>query len=118
MDININLHADLIEGFEKELRRGSLVLVVLSLLQKPTHGYDLLSQIEASNINMDTDTLYPLLRRLESKALLESQWETSSSRPRKIYKLTELGVDHLKKMKTIWEQYGKNIERVIDHDKE
>lgn len=118
MDIKINTTSDLIEGFEKELRRGSLVLIVLSLLRKPTHGYDLLTQIETAKIDMDTDTLYPLLRRLESQALLESQWETSTARPRKIYKLTTKGLEHMKAMKIMWEQYGKNIERIIDHDQE
>jgi hypothetical protein len=33
-----HLKTELIEGFERELRRGSLVLVVLSVLVEPTHG--------------------------------------------------------------------------------
>jgi PadR family transcriptional regulator, regulatory protein PadR len=107
---------ELTEGFERELRRGSLVLIVLSLLTKPTHGYDLLTRIEKAKINMDTDTLYPLLRRLESQGLLEAKWDVSNTRPRKIYGLTNLGLSQLKTMKEIWQQYGKNIERIIDHD--
>jgi PadR family transcriptional regulator, regulatory protein PadR len=106
----------LLEGFEKELRRGSLVLVVLSLLVKPTHGYDLLTRIEQAKIDMDTDTLYPLLRRLESQGLLEGQWDLSTNRPRKIYGVTKTGLSLLASMKKIWLQYGKNIERIIDHE--
>jgi PadR family transcriptional regulator PadR len=112
----ITLKPELIEGFERELRRGSLVLVVLSLLKKPTHGYDLLSKIEKAKIDMDTDTLYPLLRRLESQNLLISRWELTNPRPRKIYELTEMGQQLLVTMKKIWFQYGKNIERIFDHD--
>lgn len=111
-----NLKTELIEGFERELRRGSLVLVVLSLLIKPTHGYELLTRIERAKIEMDTDTLYPLLRRLENQNLLKGEWDVSSTRPRKVYTLTPLGVTLLSAMKKIWQQYGKNIERIIDHD--
>lgn len=107
---------DLIGGFERELRRGSLVLVVLILLQKPTHGYELLTRIEKNKVQMDTDTLYPLLRRLEGQGLLVGEWETSTARPRKIYVLTTLGKEALEEMKRVWEQYGKTIERIVDHD--
>jgi PadR family transcriptional regulator, regulatory protein PadR len=116
MSKEIHLNPELIEGFEKELRRGSLVLVVLSMLVKPTHGYELLTLIEKAKINMDTDTLYPLLRRLEGQGLLEAIWDVSSNRPRKIYGLTPMGSSLLEAMKKIWQQYGKNIERIIDHD--
>jgi PadR family transcriptional regulator, regulatory protein PadR len=116
MNKDIHLNPEFIEGFEKELRRGSLVLVVLSMLIKPTHGYELLTLIEKAKINMDTDTLYPLLRRLESQGLLEGKWDVTSNRPRKVYGLTPMGSSLLEAMKKIWQQYGKNIERIIDHD--
>jgi PadR family transcriptional regulator, regulatory protein PadR len=113
---NVEINPDLIESFEKELRRGSLVLVVLSLLKKPTHGYELLTRVEAAKIDMDTDTLYPLLRRLEAQSVLSSEWELNHTRPRKIYQLTPLGQKLLIEMRKIWFQYGKNIERITDHD--
>jgi DNA-binding PadR family transcriptional regulator len=65
---------------------------------------------------MDTDTLYPLLRRLESQGLLEGKWDVTSNRPRKVYGLTPMGLSLLAQMKKIWQQYGKSIERIIDHD--
>lgn len=116
MKVSMQLNPELIESFEKELRRGSLVLIVLSLLKKPTHGYGLLTRIERAKIVMDTDTLYPLLRRLESQEVLSSEWELHHTRPRKIYRLTPMGEQLLLEMQKIWAQYGKNIERIIDHD--
>ncbi len=107
---------ELLDGFERELRRGSLVLVVLSMLTPPTHGYELLTRIEKTKINLDTDTLYPLLRRLETQGLLSSRWEMVSPRPRKIYELTTMGKKVLGEMKKIWQQYGKTIEGIINHD--
>jgi DNA-binding PadR family transcriptional regulator len=77
---------------------------------------DDVSKIEKAKIDMDTDTLYPLLRRLESQNLLISRWELTNPRPRKIYELTEMGQQLLVTMKKIWFQYGKNIERIFDHD--
>jgi DNA-binding PadR family transcriptional regulator len=107
---------ELLDGFEKELRRGSLVLIVLTMLKDSTHGYELLTRIEKTKINMDTDTLYPLLRRLESQGLLVSNWEMVNPRPRKIYELTSLGKKVLNEMKKTWQQYGKNIEGIINDD--
>jgi PadR family transcriptional regulator, regulatory protein PadR len=104
---------DYLDNFEKELRRGSLVLVVLILLEKPTHGYDLLIQIEAVQIAMDTDTLYPLLRRLEAQELLLSNWDHSTSRPRKVYTLTKKGKDLSEKMKATFMNYQEKIKGII-----
>lgn len=105
-----------LDSFEKEIRRGSLVLIVLILLKKPTHGYELLTRIEKATINMDSDTLYPLLRRLEAQGLLSSRWEMENPRPRKIYELTSLGKKTVTEMKKVWKDYGTTIERMIDHD--
>ena len=110
------LKFELLEGFEKELRRGSLVLIVLTMLKDSAHGYELLTRIEKTNITMDTDTIYPLLRRLESQGLLSSRWEMVDPRPRKIYELTSLGKKVLSEMKKIWQKYGKTIEGMINND--
>ena len=105
-----------LDNFERELRRGSLVLVVLSLLGKPTHGYDLLLRIEAHHVSMDTDTLYPLLRRLEAQEILTSYWDHQTARPRKIYQLTERGKTLAKAMQTTFEKYHHTIKEIIHHD--
>ena len=74
-----------------ELRRGTIVLAILSQLTTPRYGYGLLQQLEFAKIPIDAGTLYPLLRRLEKQGVLESQWETSESRPRKYYQLSVEG---------------------------
>jgi PadR family transcriptional regulator, regulatory protein PadR len=112
----MNSPTDLLSAFEKESRRGSLTLIVLSLLQEPTHGYELLTRIEQKEIDMDTDTLYPLLRRLEDQALLIGQWDTTSTRPRKIYALTEKGKEILITMKEKWHIFYSKIERILNDE--
>ena len=111
-----NENIEYLDNFERELRRGSLVLVVLALLEKPTHGYELLLRIEANHVSMDTDTLYPLLRRLENQEILSSSWDHSTSRPRKIYQLTQRGRTLAKAMQKTFEAYHQTIKEIIQHD--
>ncbi len=51
---------------------------------------------------IDQGTLYPLLRRLETQGLLQSQWNTSGSRPRRYYAITPAGVTVLDALKQDW----------------
>ena len=75
----------------QELRRGTVVLACLLALRTPDYGYALLHRLEAAGIPSDANTIYPLLRRLEERGLLASEWDTQESRPRKFYRTTETG---------------------------
>jgi len=81
----------LLEGHLQELRRGTVVLACLRLLRKPGYGYGLLEELTRRGFSTDTNTLYPLLRRLEKQGLLESRWNTDESRPRKFYSTSPAG---------------------------
>ena len=67
---------ELLLNFILELRRGTLVLSVLSRMAEPKYGYALVQSLEKEGMRIDANTLYPLLRRLEKQGLLESVWET------------------------------------------
>lgn len=69
----------------QELRRGTVVLAALLALRTPDYGYALLDHLHAAGLDIEANTLYPLLRRLESQGLLTSEWNTEESRPRKFY---------------------------------
>ena len=75
----------------QELRRGTAVLACLLMLHSPQYGYALLEQLAAAGIPVEGNTLYPLLRRLESQGLLVSEWNTDESRPRKFYRTSPAG---------------------------
>ena len=66
----------MLTNLELELRRGTLVLSVLSQLAQPRYGYSLVQGLESKRVSIDPNTLYPLLRRLEKQGLLYSEWET------------------------------------------
>lgn len=74
-----------------ELRRGVLVLAVLSRLQVPQYGYSLKQALAEGGMPVEEGTLYPLLRRLEAQGLLASEWNTEYAPPRRYYRLAAEG---------------------------
>jgi DNA-binding PadR family transcriptional regulator len=75
-----------------ELRRGVLMLAVLSQLQDEQYGYSLKQSLDEQGLEINEGTLYPLLRRLESQGLLESDWQVvDDARPRRYYKMSQEG---------------------------
>ncbi|GAA1464692.1 PadR family transcriptional regulator [Microbacterium thalassium] len=80
------------ETHMQELRRGTVVLACLRLLETPGYGYGLLEDLQARGFDTDANTLYPLLRRLEKQGHLTSEWNTDEARPRKFYRTSAAGV--------------------------
>lgn len=109
-------HDELINSLIIELKRGTLVLSVLSQLKNPEYGYSLVQKLEGKNTLIEPGTLYPLLRRLERQGLLTSQWDTSESRPRKFYVLSEAGKTVLESMKKEWRTLSSQLEVLLKED--
>ena len=78
-------------SYRMEMRRGTIVLAVMCLLDEPKYGYSLADELAGKGLPVDTNTLYPLLRRLSSQGILADTWELHDSKPRKYYVLTEEG---------------------------
>lgn len=81
----------MIQSQTQELRRGTVVLACLALLERPQYGYALLETLNNAGITVEGNTLYPLMRRLEKQGLLVSEWDTGESRPRKFYQVSDEG---------------------------
>jgi DNA-binding PadR family transcriptional regulator len=96
-----------------ELRRGTLTLCVLSQLKSPQYGYSLLQILKDQKIEIEANTLYPLLRRLETQGLLSSIWDTTESRPRKFYQLNEKGENLYMLLLTEWKENTMHISHLI-----
>lgn len=107
---------ELINSLTIELRRGTLILTVLSQLNKPEYGYSLVQKLEEKNVNIEAGTLYPLLRRLEKQNLLQSEWDTSESRPRKFYKISEDGKVVYETLKNEWKTISKRLNNLLMED--
>ena len=80
-----------LENVVLELRRGVIVLAVLSQLSSEQYGYSLLKLLSDQGLEVDQGTLYPLLRRLEAHGLLESVWKLEEARPRRYYIISAEG---------------------------
>src|ERR1700679_2735503 len=74
-----------------DLRRGVLVLTVLSQLRTAQYGYSLRQALAQRGMPIEEGTLYPLLRRLEEQGLLASDWRISDGPPRRYYTLNPNG---------------------------
>ena len=85
-----------------ELRRGVVVLGVLSQMDSPHYGYSLVQRLVGQGLEIEEGTLYPLLRRLEKQGLLISEWDTNESRPRKYYRISPEGSEILDTLKAEW----------------
>jgi len=107
---------ELIGSLLIELKRGTLVLSVLSQLINPEYGYSLVQKMEVKGTTIDAGTLYPLLRRLEKQELLLSQWNTSEPRPRKFYVLSDYGKEVYIRLKSEWKCLSNQLNILMECD--
>jgi PadR family transcriptional regulator PadR len=104
------------EGYLKltqELRRGILVLAALSQLQEEKYGYALINNLAEKGLEIEQGTLYPLLRRLESQGLLNSEWNVEGSRPRRYYVISPDGITVLQELADEWRELTSVMERLL-----
>lgn len=91
-----------IENLILEMRRGAIVLAVLSQLKEEQYGYSLMKTLSDKDLPIDQGTLYPLLRRLEEQGLLASDWRLEGTRPRRYYRISAEGIKVLERLQTEW----------------
>jgi len=109
---------ELLNNLIMELRRGAVILGVLSQLPESQYGYSLVQILEAKGFPVEPGTLYPLLRRLEKQGLLESSWDTSESRPRKYYRHSAKGKVIYEELCEEWQNLNKIMSVLIEDRKE
>ncbi len=107
---------EMLANLIQELRRGTLILSVLSQLQEPRYGYALVEQLEQKGVPIDPNTLYPLLRRLEKQGMLCSEWEMGESKPRKYYRRTVLGDAIYRELKVQWKRISEGMEALLKEE--
>ena len=109
-------------ALDRELKRGSAELLILSLLDaRPRHGYDLSKLIHARSggqLTFHIDSLYPLLYRLEERDWIAGAWvEKSGERRRRFYKLTPQGRRVLAQQKKTWAAFVEAVRLVTGDDR-
>lgn len=90
--------------------RGNLEEIILTMLKKQNlHGYAVIAQIRKKyGVYFGPSTIYPLLGSFESEGKIKSAWDMNGARPRKVYTLTDNGLQAIN-------EYAFNL-KVIVHD--
>lgn len=104
-------------AINKELMKGSTVILILSLLErKEMYGYEMTKEIEQSSGGVFTfkeGTLYPILHTLEVELMVEAYWNEEGGRKRKYYRITEQGKKQLADKKREWSLFRNTVDHVI-----
>ena len=108
-------------ALERELKKGSAELLILSLLDaRPRHGYDLSKLIEARSrgeLTFHVDSLYPLLYRLEERGWIKGRWvEKAGERRRRFYTVTPDGRRVLAQQRKTWATFVEAVRRVTEDE--
>ncbi len=107
-----------IDNLLLEMRRGVIVLAVLSQCGEEQYGYSLMKGLSDKGLEIDQGTLYPLLRRLETQGLLSSSWRLEDARPRRYYVISSEGQKVLPRLVAEWESMVQMMNRMLDTNKE
>jgi PadR family transcriptional regulator PadR len=107
---------DLFENLRLELRRGSLVLAVLATLRSERYGYTLRKALSESGLEVDENTLYPLLRRLETQGLLTSEWREENKRNKRFYRLAPEGERMLVRLLAEWQTIHAAVNAICERN--
>jgi DNA-binding PadR family transcriptional regulator len=91
--------------------------LILHLIERqPDHGYGLMQRIDAlcgDLVAVNTNKIYPMLRRLEERGFVTATWEHPTKRSRRVYAITEQGVERLKRIKHLMLPYLDSIAGAI-----
>lgn len=104
---------EVFENLRLELRRGVLVLAVLSELRHERYGYSLRTMLGDAGLPLEEGTLYPLLRRLEDQGLLLSEWREEDNRKKRFYRLSPGGRTVLKQLTTEWQTLNASLANML-----
>ena len=104
-------------ALDRELKRGSAELLILSLLDaQPRHGYELGKLItlrSRGQLTFHIDSLYPLLYRLEKRGWILGRWvEQAGQRRRRFYRITAAGRKVLGEQRSTWRTFAAAINRI------
>jgi DNA-binding PadR family transcriptional regulator len=92
------------------------VLLLHLIKEQPDHGYGLMQRIEGicgDLVAVNTNKIYPLLRRLEERGFVSAAWDHPTKRSRRVYSITAPGEERLERIKDSMLPYLEQIERAV-----
>jgi PadR family transcriptional regulator PadR len=104
---------ELFESLRLELRRGCLIVAVLAQLRVEHYGYTLRKALADEGLAIEESTLYPLLRRLETQGLLQSEWREEEKRNKRFYRLSREGKTILAQLLVEWNGINESLHKIL-----
>lgn len=92
-------------------------LILHLIEQRPDHGYGLMQRTQrlcGDLLAVNTNKIYPLLRRLEERGFVTASWDHPTKRSRRVYAITEQGEQRLKRIKSLMLPYLDSIGSAIE----
>ncbi|MGC1380053.1 MAG: helix-turn-helix transcriptional regulator [Candidatus Baltobacteraceae bacterium] len=92
-------------------------LILHFVASRPDHGYGLMQRIDqvcGDLVAVNTNKIYPLLRRLEERGFVTATWEHPTKRSRRVYAITPQGVERLKRIKSTMLPYLDSIAGAVE----
>jgi PadR family transcriptional regulator PadR len=105
-------HDELFENLRIELRSGCLVIAALAQLRTEHPGYTLRKVLADIGLDIEENTLYPMLRRLEQQGLLVSEWREENRRKKRFYRLSPAGERVLDDLFAEWDDIHRALQRI------
>lgn len=90
-----------------------MIVAVLAQLREEHYGYALRKALLELGLDIEENTLYPLLRRLESQGLLTSEWREEERRTKRFYRLSTDGERMLERLRAEWQAINTSINRIL-----
>lgn len=98
-----------------QFKKGVIEMCVLKMIShRDMYGFELIQNI-SEEIEVNENTIYPILRRLTKQGLFDTYNETASiGAPRKYYTLTEDGVGKLNEYESEWRSFINSVFRILE----
>jgi PadR family transcriptional regulator PadR len=101
-------------GDPMRYRMRFLILTILAI--SPAHGYDIakkIQEITAGTVKPSPGSIYPVLHELAKEGLVEEEIIIVKGRARKIYKLTEKGMEYIARELDLFTEIMNGIMTII-----
>lgn len=101
-----------------QFKKGIVEMCVLSLMEdKDLYGFEVIEALSKA-IDVNENTVYPILRRLTAQSLFSTYVEqTSLGAPRKYYHLSDLGHERLHEYRNEWQSFLKGVDQILGGNK-
>ncbi len=105
-----------VDRIEREMKRGFISTIVLFILRNyPSHGYQIIKNIEQHTIwHASASSIYPILKNLSRKGFISCEEIKDGERIRKVYNLTKKGEQVLELVNEKQQNMIESINSIMD----